>query len=438
LLSQSARSPKEEEDDIESASPAKPSRFDEEAIADRELEKVDNGSLGSLFNSAVSSAERSANVNQQATSWTVASLSLGVLDEALKSSASQSLPSPEPVTPERRSPPSKADQPDSTTPEGSPTKLEPPKPVGPSLNAISRSQSVSPPPPAPASGPSSLSGLGIGRPASAPRLSVPGTSQFSSAPTRSSPLAATPPINRKDVTDSPSPPKPARPSGGLFSKSVDEDDDAEADDDFEEFLKSRSKATALAHKGKPKSKSPDVFSAPKEEKSSQPQRTPSVSPPASVPISDSPKTVQRVKTPPLMGLGLGSGAKKSTTLMSKPSTSDSAAGKPTTQHILPASPSSPNLFAAPVPQKPSVFEGGPPIPSFQRTQAPTPPRSPIATFQSPLSAPAPSAQPKIEAMPPLENQKPTIGGQVDRIVTIMEKELSQVHMEPLTVTTILR
>lgn len=424
--SQSARSLEEDEDDSERISPIEPGKFDEEVIANREPEKIDNGSLGSLFSSAATSAERLAKTNLKAGFGGAGSLSLDALDQALRLSAPKTPPS-EPRTPERPSAPPKADEPESTTPEGSP------RPVGP-LGTISRSQSASPPP-APA--PAALSGVGLGRPTSAPsRLSVPGTSSFSSVPTRSSPLAATPPINRKDVTNSPSPPKAARPSGGMYSKGVEEDDEeAEADKDVEDFLKSRSKSATSAERGKLKSKSPDMLSASKDGGASQSQRTSSVSPPAaSLPISDAPKTVQRVKTPPLIGFGFGAGPKKPTTLTAKPLASDKEAGKAAPQHILSASPSPPDVFAAPVPQKLNALGESPSVSSFQRTQAPRPP---VGMSQSSKSTPGPHptfVQPKSETTPPLENQKPTVNGQVDRIIGIMENELEQVWRSRLTVS----
>jgi hypothetical protein len=215
-------------------------------------------------------------------------------------------------------------------------------------------------------------------------------------------------------------------------RGVEEDAEAEVDEDLEDFFKSRSKGSAST--GKLKSKSSDMLSAPKDEKTSQSQRTSSVSPPtASVPISDAPKTVQRVKTPPLMGFGFGTGSKKPA---SKPSASDKEAGKTAPQHILPASPSSPDVFATPVPQKPNGFGGSPYIPSSQRTQAPAPARSPVGMPHSPTitpGLPAPFAQAKSEATLPRENQKPTVNGQVDRIISIMEKELEQVRGGSLTV-----
>ncbi|KAF9519988.1 hypothetical protein BS47DRAFT_917802 [Hydnum rufescens UP504] len=215
----------------------------------------------------------------------------------------------EPAVPELEESPLKVEEEESTTPEGSPVKsslpLRPPSapptnkptPTAPTATTSTGSLSSRLSPSAPSPPPT----LGLGRPSSVPsRFGVGSASPF--VPARSSPLAASPPISRKDVSDSPSPPKPDRASGGIFSKksSPEPDDEEELND----LLK---KVQGSPVKGKVKllplqDSAGGTISAPvPQHPSLKPAPTLTPSPSAiSLPLSDEPKSIPRPKTPPLL------------------------------------------------------------------------------------------------------------------------------------------
>jgi hypothetical protein len=388
-------------------------------IGNRDPEKIESDSIGALLNSAPSALERlnSAKVTKPDAN----ALSFGF-------GTALSLATPEKqTTNEVKQQDPEDEMEESTTPQSSPEKLALPRVVS-APSVVEKVQIPTTPAPTAPSSSAAAAGLGIGRPSTMPaRLSVPtNTSSFSSAPTRRSPLASTPPVNRSDISDSP--PKPTRLGGGIFSKKTETpDEDAEGDDDdeYEKFMQSRAKPTQKPHTDAAKNNlAAPQLSVPAQDTSrrSSSLRTPSPSPPAtSVPISDSPKTIPRVKTPPLQGMGFGFGNSKKSSTASQPPFSPAPSafadakfdgsklggkiGKPTT----PASNPLPSI-QSPVPQKPAMPSFTPPQGSFLGSVSSVP--SPKAPAPSIISAP--------------RDDKPTINGSVDRIIYIMDKELDQV------------
>jgi nucleoporin NUP159 len=381
----------------------------------------------------------------------------------------------EPAGPELEESPLKVEEEESTTPEGSPVKsslpLRPasvpptnkPTPTAPTPSTstgslFSRlSPSASPPPPT----------LGLGRPSSVPsRFGVGSASPF--VPARSSPLAASPPISRKDVSDSPSPPKPDRASGGIFSKksSPEPDDEEELND----LLK---KVQGSPVKGKAKvlplqDSAGGTISAPvPQHPSLKPVLTLTPSPSAiPLPLSDEPKSIPRPKTPPLLtSFGFGgtkkpignlnntgtpspSGVQEDRTAANDLSVSGSTTAKTPLSDVaglsFPREGSSnlaPSVFASPQPQSlalatpsPSSVDAHSPV-LFGGFPKPHPstsvPSAPAKEQTRAMGKPGPPTQPAMASAKETrlaEDSKPGINNEVNRIMTIMERELDQVRL----------
>jgi nucleoporin NUP159 len=344
--------------------------------------------------------------------------------ESSQESARASLPSPPALTsppdlfskPQPPTPPSKPEAVASTTPPGSPSK---------GLSAKSELPEV-PPPSKPISSSSSSSSssapsvLGFGRPP--PSLGRPFGAQtaFSSVPTRSSPLAASPPISRADQDSAPkSAAAPIR--GGLFKKKPSRDEEEE--EDVADLL---TKTSIKSKLGK------DATS------SNEGSPQPSVSKPAAVSPLEKSKPVERPKTPPLL-TSFNFGAKPKPQAEPTPPPPFTSAPKDTApltsweppkatpSNIFPATTTS--LFGKKAAWPPSEPQSTPAPVSFGPSQSSKESSSLFQGFAAKKEPPSPSssqplAKQKAVAKEPTD---PGVNGEVDRIITLMDSELVQVR-----------